>query len=123
MPQSDIRDFNIRGVSHPKYSSTRIIEDRTIEFVIQKLENVLFSSKGDVLGDSDFGANLEYYLWSTNVPVSKIENEIKLQISNYIPELSLYQYTLSVDIYQGTYRDILQINIKIKDTNVNFVLR
>lgn len=123
MPQADIRDFNIRGVGHPKYSSTRVLEDRTIEFVVQKLENVLFSNKGDVLGDPDFGANLEYYLWSTSVPVSKIETEIRQQIGRYIPELSLYQYTLSVDIYEGTYRDILQVNIKIKDTNVNFVIR
>lgn len=123
MPQADIRDFNIRGVGHPKYSSTRVLEDRTIEFVVQKLENVLFSNKGDVLGDPDFGANLEYYLWSTNVPVNKIESEVRSQIAVYIPELTFYQYSLSVEIYEGTYRDILQINIKIKDTNVNFVIR
>lgn len=123
MPQADIKDLNIRGVGHPKYSSTRVIEDRTIEFVVQKLENVLFTNKGDVLGDPNFGANLEYYLWTTNVPVSKIENEIKSQINTYIPELNSFQYTLSVDIYEGTVRDILQINIKIKDTNVNFIIR
>jgi phage baseplate assembly protein W len=123
MPQADIKDLNIRGVGHPKYSSTRVIEDRTIEFVVQKLENVLFTNKGDVLGDPDFGANLEYYLWTTNVPVSKIENEIKTQINTYIPELNSFQYTLSVDIYEGTVRDILQINIKIKDTNINFFIR
>ena len=123
MPTADIRDFNIRGKDHPKYSSTRVLEDRTIEFVVQKLENVLFSSKGDVLGDPDFGANLEYYLWSTNVPVGKIENEIRLQIIAYIPELSLYQYSMSVEIYEGTVKDILQVNIKIKDTSVNFMIR
>ena len=123
MPQSDIRDFNIRGKNHPKYNSTRVLEDRTIEFVVQKLENVLFTNKGDVLGDTDFGANLEYYLWSTNVPVGKIENEIKIQIDSYIPELNTFQYTLSVEIYEGTTRDILQVNIKIKDTKVNFVVK
>jgi phage baseplate assembly protein W len=123
MPQADIRDFNIRGKNHPKYSSTRVMEDRTIEFIVQKLENLLFTNKGDVLGDPDFGANLEYYLWTTNVPVSKIENEINNQIVTYIPELNLMQYTLSVEIYEGTVRDILQINIKIKDTKVNFVVK
>ena len=123
MPQADIRDFNIRGKNHPKYSSTRVMEDRTIEFVVQKLENLLFTNRGDVLGDPDFGANLEYYLWTTNVPVAKIENEIRSQIEQYIPELNLMQYTLSVEIYEGTVRDILQINIKIKDTKVNFVVK
>ena len=123
MPQSDIKDFNIRGKNHPKYNSTRVLEDRTIEFVVQKLENLLFTNKGDVLGDPNFGANLEYYLWTTNVPVSKIENEIKSQIDQYIPELNSIQYVLSVEIYEGTVRDILQINIKIKDTKVNFVVK
>ncbi len=123
MPRADIKDLNIRGKNHPKYSSTRVLEDRTIEFVVQKLENLLFSNKGDVLGDPDFGANLEYYLWSTNVPVGKIEDEIRNQINEYIPELNSFQYNLSVEIYEGTVRDILQINIKIKDTNVNFVLK
>ena len=123
MPQSDIRDFNIRGKDHPKYNSTRILEDRTIEFVVQKLENVLFSNKGDVLGDPDFGSNLEHYLWTTNVPVGKIESEIKSQINTYIPELNQMQYQLSVEIYEGTVRDILQVNIRVKDTNINFVLR
>ncbi len=123
MPQADIRDFNIRGKGHPKYSSTRVIEDRTIEFVVQKLENLLFTNKGDLLGDPDFGANLEYYLWTTNVPVAKIEAEIKNQITQYIPELNQMQYTLSVEIYEGTVRDILQLNFKIKDTKVNFVVK
>jgi hypothetical protein len=123
MPTADIRDFNIRSKGHPKYSSTRVLEDRTIEFVVQKLENMLFTNKGDVLGDPDFGANLEYYLWSTNVPVGKIESEIRAQIEIYIPELKTFQYTLSVEIYQGTVRDILQVNIKIKDTKVNFIVR
>jgi phage baseplate assembly protein W len=123
MPQSDIRDFNIRGKEHPKYSSTRVIEDRTIEFVVQKLENLLFTNKGDVLGDPDFGANLEYYLWSTNVPVAKIEKEIRSQIETYIPELNQMQYTLSLEIYEGTARDILQVNIRIRDTKVNFMIK
>ncbi len=123
MPQADIKDLNIRGKDHPKYSSTRVIEDRTIEFVIQKLENVLFTNKGDVLGDPDFGANLEYYLWTTNVPVAKIESEIRQQINKYIPELNSMEYSISTEIYEGTARDILQINIKIKDNNINFIVK
>ena len=123
MPRTDIRDLNIRGKSHPKYDSKRVMEDRTIEFIVQKLENVLFSNKGDVLGDPEFGANLEYYLWSTNVPVSKMKNEILKQINDYIPELNSFQYSLSVDVYEGSARDILQINIKIKDTDVDFILK
>lgn len=123
MPQANIKDVNIRGVGHPKYSSTRVDEDRSIEFVVQKLENLLFTNSGDVLGDPNFGANLEFYLWSTNVPISKIEGQIKDQIDEYIPELNAIQYSLDIEIYEGTARDILQLNFRIKDTTVNFFIR
>ena len=122
MPTANIRDFNIRGKDHPKYNDRRVIEDRPIEFIVQKLENLLFTNQGDVLGDLNFGANLEYYLWSTNVPSNKIEKNIQDQIDEYLDELNTYDYEFSLDLYEGTLRDILYINFRIRDINVDFVL-
>jgi hypothetical protein len=122
MPTADIRDFNIRGKEHPKYNERRIIEDRPIEFIVQKLETILFTNKGDVLGDPNFGADLEYYLWSTQVPSSKIEREIGLQIDQYLPELNQYDYDFNVELFEGTVRDILYVNFRIRDVDVDFVL-
>ena len=123
MPTASIEDFNIRYPEHPKYDSNRITEDRTIEFIIQKLELILFTNKGEVLDDPDFGINLEYYLWSTNVPVDKIRSDIIDQINTYIPELNLLPYNIDTQIFEGTSKDILYINVTIKDTIVNFVLK
>jgi hypothetical protein len=121
MASTDIRDFNIRGVGHPKYKTDRIYEDRTMEFIIQKLENCLFTNKGDVLGDTDFGCSLKYYLWSTTVPTNKMRTEIQHQIDTYIPELNNFEYTISLDLYEGTVRDVMYVNIKIKDKSFSFV--
>jgi phage baseplate assembly protein W len=123
MPSVDIRDLNIRYAGHPKYNSDRIIEDRTLEFVIQKLENVLFTNRGEVLGDPNFGANLEYYLWTTNVPVDKIKQEIINQINIYIPELNSMGFKINTELYEGTARDILMINMTIQDIPINFVIK
>lgn len=123
MPRANIKDLNIRYKGHPKYNDSRIIEDRTIEFIIQKLEVVLFTNKGEVLSDPDFGANLEHYLWSTSVPIERIQSEIKEQIDNNIPELNLIDYTLELELFEGTVRDILFINFVIKDTEINFVIK
>lgn len=122
MPRANIKDLNIRGDEHPKYNDRRIIEDRPIEFIVQKLENILFTNKGDVLGDPNFGANLEYYLWSTNVPVSKLKTEINYQITEYLNELNSYDYEFELSLYEGTIRDILYINFRIKDVDVDFVI-
>lgn len=123
MPGANIRDLNIRDKKHPKFSPTRVEENRSIEFVIQKLENLLFTNKGDVLGDDNFGCDLEYYLWSTNVPVSKIESNVKEQIDQYIPELNSIGYTSNIQLYEGTVRDILLLDFKIKDVSINFFVR
>ena len=122
MPTANIKDLNIRGVEHPKYNERRVIEDRPIEFIVQKLENILFTNQGDVLGDLRFGANLEYYLWSTNVPANRIEKEIQEQINIYLDELNTYDYEFSVDLFEGTVRDILYVNFRIRDVDVDFVL-
>ena len=123
MPTADIKDFNIRYKGHPKYNEYRFVEDRTMEFIVQKLEMVLFTNKGDLVDDYNFGANLEFYLWSTKVPSGKIKNEIQNQINTYIPELNTVDYTIDVGIYEGTARDILTINIKIKEVEIDFVLK
>jgi len=122
MPRANIKDLNIRGVEHPKYNERRIIEDRPIEFIVQKLENILFTNQGDVLGDPNFGANLEYYLWSTNVPATRIEKQIQEQIDEYLNELNTYDYEFSVDLFEGTVRDILYVNFRIRDVDVDFVV-
>ena len=122
MPTANIKDLNIRGIEHPKYNNRRIIEDRPIEFIVQKLENILFTNQGDVLGDLNFGANLEYYLWSTNVPAGRIEREIQEQIDLYLNELNTYDYEFNIELFEGTVRDILYVNFRIRDVDVDFVV-
>jgi hypothetical protein len=51
MPNADIKDFNIRYKGHPKFKDLKLIEDRTLEVIIQKLEMMLFTNKGEVLND------------------------------------------------------------------------
>lgn len=119
----DYKDINIRYAGHPKYISSRVVEDRIMEVILQKLEMILFTKKGDIIGQPDLGCNIEYYLWSTTVPSDKIKKIIQEQIIDYIPELLNMTYSVETDLYQGTIRDILYINIVIQDVNVNFIFQ
>jgi hypothetical protein len=122
MPRADITDLVIRYPGHPKYDPNKVVETDSIQFVIQKVEMCLFSNNGDVLGDENFGANTEFYLWSTQVPSENIQQNVKNQIDTYVPELNTMGYTLNVNLYQGTVRDILYINIAVKGVKINFVV-
>ncbi len=119
---SDFKDFYIRGTTHPNYEENVFVAEDLMLVILQKLEMILYTNKGDVIGDPYIGADLEYYLWSTKVPSSEIEKKINQQIYTYIPELVTMGYDLSIEIYEGTVRDIMYVRIKIKGYRINFIL-
>lgn len=121
MALKDVKDLVIRYPGHPKYDPNRIIEDDEVEVIVQKLEMILFTNKGEVLGDNNIGVNLEYYLWQTNVTSGTLKNKVEEQISTYIPELIQLGYSFDVLLYEGTLRDILYLNFIIKGYNIDFV--
>jgi hypothetical protein len=121
MALRDVKDLVIRYPGHPKYEPGRIIEDDEIEVIVQKLEMILFTNKGEVLGNLDIGANLEYYLWQTRVTTGNLKNKVEEQIAAYIPELIAIGYSFDVQLYEGTLRDILYLNFVIKGYNIDFV--
>ncbi len=123
MAVRDYKDLNIRYNGHPKYYSNRIIEDRIIEVILQKLEMILFTRKGEVIGQPNLGCDLEFYLWSTNAPADKIRKSILDQIAEFIPELTSMTYTVDIELYQGTVRDIMYVNITIQNFSVSFIFQ
>jgi len=121
MSLRDVKDLVIRYPGHPRYEPDRIVEDDEIEVIVQKLEMILFTNNGEVLGDVEIGCNLEYYLWQTNVTTGNLKSKVENQINTYIPELIALGYTLDLQIYEGTLQDILYLNFVIKGYNIEFV--
>lgn len=117
----DYKDLYLKYPGHDKYNSYRIVEDDTIEVIEQKLEMILFASKGDLYGEVNFGCDLEYYLWQTRLDTPQIKRYITDQISEYIPELNEIGYTIDVKIYDGTVRDIMFIQIVIRGYNLEYI--
>jgi len=120
MALNDVKDLVIRFDGHPRYVVNKIVEDDEIEVIVQKLEMILFTSENDVIGDN-VGIGLEYYLWQTKVSVVTIDSKVRTQISKYIPELDQLGYSLSIDIFEGTYRDIMYLNFIIRGYNIDFI--
>jgi hypothetical protein len=119
----DFKDLYIKYDGHPRFHSDRIVEDDVLEVIVQKLEMILFTMKGDLYGGQDLGTNLEYYLWETKLPVGDIKNVVIEQINNYIPELNEIGYDFTVNLYEGSYRDILYLNFVIKGYNFEMLLK
>jgi len=120
---TDWKDLTIRWDGHQKYIENKIIEDDLLEVIVQKLEMILFTNKGEVYGDYDLGADLEFYLWETKISNEIIKSKIVQQINKYIPELNMMGYEINLEIYPGDIRDILDINIIIKGYNLSFIFQ
>lgn len=116
-------DLNIRWVGHPKYKSDKIIEDQLIEVIVQKLEMLLFTSEDEVYGQDSigFGIGLERYLWQTRISNDLIESKIRKAITRWIPELDIIGYELKLKLFEGTVRDIMELDFTIKGYNITYI--
>jgi len=92
-------DTYIGYPGHPMFRNSELIEDDVARVIVQKYEMILFTNKGDVLGDPNFGGNLEELLHETRLSGETIEYELKSQISEYIPEINQIGYTLTVEFF------------------------
>ncbi len=114
-------DFYIKYPGHPSYTSPKFIEDDTVRVIVQKYEMIIFTNKGELLGDPNFGCDLPALLYETSLSASSIEAEIRAQISDYIPELDNVNYELTVEINQDPddFQEYMYIFFTINELEVN----
>jgi hypothetical protein len=116
----DFTDFYILYQGQPKYDSTELIEDELIRVIVQKYQMVIFTNKGEVLGDPDFGANLEEILFEFRVSEDYVKGKIQEQIEDYIPEMLGSSYNLQIVFVQDpeNFQDMMFINLTIADYDI-----
>ena len=120
----DFKDHYLGHKGHPKFTINKIIEDDTIRVVIQKYEMILFTNKGELLGDPDFGCDLPKILFQTRLSSPTIKSTIKKQIDKYIPEISNREYFLEVSFTEDpeNFQEVMIIDFRISDYEVNAVI-
>ena len=59
---------------------------------------ILFTNKGDVFGDPEFGGDLPLLLHQTRLSAETIKNDLLSQIIIYIPELTENNIDFKLDI-------------------------
>ena len=116
----NILDFYILYPGHPRYESANLIEDDLIRIIVQKYEMIIFTIKGDVLGDPNFGASLEELLNTTLLSGIAVEESIKSQIDTYIPELEGRKYKLRVEFIEDPtdFRELMVVYFELADYEV-----
>jgi hypothetical protein len=116
----DFSDFYILYPGHPRFNNTQIIEDDLIRVIIQKWEMILFTNRGELFFNPNFGGDLPKYLHETRLSAETIESELIGQIYAYIPELESTAYTLKVSIYEDPerYQEYMEVYFQINEYEV-----
>lgn len=120
MAEFDFRDLYIGYEGHPKFRVNKIITDDLIRVIIQKYEMLIFTNKGELLGDPNFGADLERLLYETKISAPAVRSIIIDQINEYIPELKDVNYQLDVTFEEDPerYQDVMVVEFKLADYEV-----
>ena len=114
-----IRDIYSRDIEAPNYSDDTIEVSDTLSQLIIKIENCLFTRKGDVLGAPGMGANLDELIFSLVLNENTIQNKINTQITAYcLPNFAGFDVDVKVTFFSTLERDGAFVDIFVNEQRV-----
>ena len=107
----DFTDFYIIYPGHPRFNNLQIIEDDVVRVIIQKWELLIFTNKGELFCDPEFGGDLPKYLHETRLSAESIEMDLRGQISEYKLEINFFEDP-------ERYQEYMEIKFEISEYEV-----
>jgi len=103
----------------PNYDPNRLeISDQLSTFIVQ-MENLLFTTPGEVLGVPNFGVGLNEVVFSLTANESSIREKILSQFRQYIPLLfSFFSVTVDVQYFETVEKRGVLVDIIVNDQRV-----
>lgn len=96
---------------------SRVLIDDEFDLAIQEIDLVLNTNNTELIGDVDYGVNLETFLWTLSPTTSDLNNYITSKIKAYCPLSNKYQVNVNTQYYKGSYRSIYVITISLTNEN------
>lgn len=112
-------DIYSRGSNENKFSTDVVEVSDELSQLILKIENTLFTRKGDVLGSPDFGCNLDDLIFSLVLNEAVIQQRINSQIQAYcLPNTSKFGIDTRVSFFNTEGRSGALVDIYINEKRV-----
>jgi phage baseplate assembly protein W len=104
-------DFYVKDLGDPNFDINKVHSESELAQVLTQIETMLFTNRGEVMGEPDFGANLEDLVYSLELNEQAIQATIRDQLNYYVPLAQKYNTQITVQFYKGNVRDIAQIDV------------
>lgn len=110
-----MREIYNRDPSDGSYNPYQVETTDPIEICKGQIKMILFTNRGEVLGDPSFGLNLEDLIFNLNLSESNIRKEIDMFLITYVPIFGKLGGSYDLKFYQGKDRDIAFLDFFIPD--------
>jgi hypothetical protein len=94
-----LKEIYIRDESDPFYDPNMIDYTNEVENVISQIRMILGTKPGEMLGDYNFGVDLEYIIFNTRKSAEELADKIREQINVYVHHSS--KISVDVDVNFG----------------------
>ena len=81
---SNLRDFYLRPETDPAFRPEQLEVYDELESCLQQIKMTLFTQKGEVLGEPEFGLEVEKYLFEFTIDPFALTKEAGGQITKYV---------------------------------------
>ena len=124
MASFNFTDFYLGYPGHPRFRDKALIEDEVLRVIVQKWEMILFTNKGELFFDTEFGGDFPVYLHETKLSSDTIEADLRNQIGVYIPEIKGIDYVLKVTFFDHPERfeEMMEVYFQLRDLDVYLVV-
>lgn len=98
---SALRDFYLRPETDPTHQKDQLEVYDDLESTLQQVKMTLFTNKGDVLGEPEFGVQVEKYLFEFSTNPFELSKEASGQINRYCGEAR----KRNIEVQPASYED------------------
>ena len=117
-----IRDIYAIPNNESRYKNGVMEVNNELDEIIQQVDCLLFTRKGEVLMMPDFGCDLHKYLFDTNWNKSAIQFMIESQINTYIYLDGTYKVNVEVEFIQWEYNVGMIVDLMINNKKMSSYL-
>lgn len=113
-----LRDIYAIPDEEPRYRDNVLEITGELDEIIQQVDMILFTNKGDVLCMPEFGCNLGRYLFDTSFNENHIKQIIMEQIRNFIYLDGSYNVDVDVQFVKWDFNVAMIVDLNINNKKV-----
>lgn len=106
-------EFYVKALEDPGFNRDKLQIDDEISMLLTQIETILFTRKGSVLGNPDFGVDLENYVYELRYNDYLLKSAVEQQITYYAPLASKYNVEVGVEFTEEIERHVVFLDITV----------